>query len=130
MKHLLAIFTALLLVPLSPLHAADPITLHVDSPAFVFSPGNWTGDEGRSGKVFRQTWNAGAYFRVTWESSNPEATLSGYKSTFRGRPRFFVAGFRVLISSVLKSESIASAFPGAVSQGASFTDGSASSGRS
>ena len=34
--------TALLLVPLAARHAADTIT--VDSSAFVFSPGNWTGD--------------------------------------------------------------------------------------
>jgi lysophospholipase L1-like esterase len=59
------------------LRAADPITLPVDSPAFVFSPGNWTGDAGREGRVFRQTWYPGAYFRVTWESRDaaPTATL-------------------------------------------------------
>jgi len=43
-------------------------TLAVNSPAFFFSPGNWVGDDGRGGLVFRQTWNPGAYFRVTWES--------------------------------------------------------------
>lgn len=47
------------------------MTIPVDSPAFVFSPGNWTGDEGRAGKRFRQTWNPGAYFRVAWETANP-----------------------------------------------------------
>ena len=54
--------------------AADAalVTLPVDSPAFVFSPGNWTGDAGRAGNVFRQTWNPGAYFRVTWQSKNPQ----------------------------------------------------------
>jgi hypothetical protein len=41
---------------------ASLMTIPVDSPAFVFSPGNWTGDAGRAGKVFRQTWNPGAYF--------------------------------------------------------------------
>lgn len=45
-------------------------TIPVDSSAFVFSPGNWVGDAGRGGKVFRQTWNPGAYFRVTWESDS------------------------------------------------------------
>jgi len=47
-------------------YAADAslMTIPVDSPAFVFSPGNWTGDAGRAGKVFRQTWNPGAYFSV------------------------------------------------------------------
>jgi hypothetical protein len=56
------------------LRAADAslMTIPVDSPAFAFSPGNWTGDAGRAGKVFRQTWNPGAYFRVTWESQNPQ----------------------------------------------------------
>lgn len=49
-------------------------TLPVDSPAFVFSPGNWTGDEGRAGKEFRQTWNAGAYLRVAWETTNTHPT--------------------------------------------------------
>jgi len=66
--------TALLLAPLAAVHAADAITIPVDSPAVVFSPGNWTGDEGRAGKRFRQTWNSGAYFRVAWESSNPNPT--------------------------------------------------------
>jgi lysophospholipase L1-like esterase len=55
-------------------NAADPalMTISVDSSAFVFSPGNWTGDEGRAGKIFRQTWNSGAYLRVAWESTNPK----------------------------------------------------------
>lgn len=70
MKNI-TLITALLLAPLAALHAADTITIPVDSPAVVFSPGNWTGDEGRAGKRFRQTWNSGAYFRVAWESSNP-----------------------------------------------------------
>ena len=56
----------LLLASLAPLHAADTSTIPVDSPAFLFSPGNWTGDAGRAGKEFRQTWYPGAYFRVTW----------------------------------------------------------------
>ena len=40
--------------------------LAVDSSAFVFSPGNWVGDAGRGGKLYRQTWNTGAYVRITW----------------------------------------------------------------
>jgi hypothetical protein len=47
-------------------------TIPVDSSAFVFSPGNWTGDDGRAGKVFRQTWNPYSYFRIAWESANPD----------------------------------------------------------
>ena len=63
-----------MLTAITRLHAADAslMTIPVDSPAFVFSPGNWTGDAGRAGKIFRQTWNPGAYFRVTWESKNPQ----------------------------------------------------------
>jgi len=77
---------------LSVSRAADApplLTLPVDSPAFVFSPGNWTGDEGRAGQRFRQTWNPGAYFRVTWEtrSAAPVARLrldtSGYTTAFK-----------------------------------------------
>jgi lysophospholipase L1-like esterase len=81
MKRILPILIVLLLVSLAVLNAveapaqstdATPTTIPVDSAAFVFSPGNWTGDEGRAGKTFRQTWNPGAYFRVAWESSNPK----------------------------------------------------------
>ena len=79
--------SALLLVSLAPLIAAEPsaptgaasstTTIPVDSPAFVFSPANWIGDEGRGGKVFRQAWNSGAYFRIQWETKNasPAAKL-------------------------------------------------------
>ncbi|HNX33874.1 MAG TPA: SGNH/GDSL hydrolase family protein [Kiritimatiellia bacterium] len=66
--------------------AQEPLTIPVDSPAFVFSPGNWVGDAGRGGKIFRQTWNPGAYFRVTWESdtTNPVPTLLLDVSTYDG----------------------------------------------
>lgn len=67
-------FTTLLLLSQIGMHAADTTTLAVDSPAFVFSPGNWTGDAGRAGHAFRQTWNPGAYFRVTWQTGNPQPT--------------------------------------------------------
>lgn len=71
---LVAIFSIHVLGLAFAAHAADTpsMTLHVDSPAMVFSPGNWTGDDGRDGKLFRQTWNPGAYFRVTWETTNPK----------------------------------------------------------
>ena len=68
---------------------AASMTIPVDSPAFVFSPGNWTGDAGRAGKVFRQTWNPGAYFRVTWESKNQQPVaklrldISTYPPSFK-----------------------------------------------
>lgn len=65
---------------------ASAVTVPVDSPAFVFSPGNWVGDAGRGGKLFRQTWNPGAYFRVTWESATTNAvpTLLLDASTYDG----------------------------------------------
>jgi lysophospholipase L1-like esterase len=101
MKQLFAIFTAAALSAYCCSHsnaqapatdpvavATDAIVLPVDSPAFVFSPGNWTGDKGRAGSAYRQTWNPGAYFRVYWSSTNatPTASLlldtSGYDGTF------------------------------------------------
>jgi lysophospholipase L1-like esterase len=97
MKNLLR--SVLLLVSLAPFAAAETsapiaatasaITIPVDSPAFVFSPANWVGDDGRAGKVFRQTWNSGAYFRIKWETKNasPAAKLlldtSTYSTSFK-----------------------------------------------
>jgi lysophospholipase L1-like esterase len=91
--------SALLLASLAPLVSAEPsaptgaapssTTIPVDSPAFVFSPANWVGDEGRAGKVFRQAWNSGAYFRIQWETKNatPTAKLlldtSTYATSFK-----------------------------------------------
>lgn len=51
-------------------------TITVDSLAFQFSPGNWKGDTGRGGSIYRQTWNPGAWvkFRFT-ASGTPTATL-------------------------------------------------------
>ena len=58
----------------------------VDSPAFYFSPGTWSGDAGRGGGRCRQTWNPGAYLRVTWEtkSAKPAARLRLDTSTQTG----------------------------------------------
>lgn len=80
------------------LPAKEPVTpalmtIPVDSPAFVFSPANWVGDEGRGGKKFRQTWNTGAYFKVAWSSANANPTAritldtSGYPSKGFGPPK-------------------------------------------
>ena len=52
----------------TPAAPASGLVIPVDSNAFVFSPGNWTGDKGRAGNAFRQTWCPGAYFRVKWEA--------------------------------------------------------------
>lgn len=71
---------------LSPAADVPVMTIPVDSPAFVFSPGNWVGDDGRGGSLYRQTWNPGAYFRVTWESAttNVVPTLLMDTSTYNG----------------------------------------------
>lgn len=59
------------------IQAATPgLIIPVDSSAFVFSPGNWVGDKGRGGKQYRQTWNPGAYFRVTWESAVSDTAVT------------------------------------------------------
>lgn len=60
------------------------IIIPVDSPAFAFSPGNWTGDKGRSGSDYRQTWYPGAYFRVTWTTAStaPAADILLDTSTY------------------------------------------------
>jgi hypothetical protein len=48
----------------------------VKSPAFVFSPGNWAGDEGRGGALYRQSWNSGAYFRVSWTTTGTPGKIT------------------------------------------------------
>jgi hypothetical protein len=60
----------LLCLPLAVSAQQTPIIVPVNSPAFVFSPGNWAGDTGRGGSSYRQTWNSGAYFRVSWSSTS------------------------------------------------------------
>ena len=57
------------------LQANEVKLIQVDSPAFVFSPGNWVGDEGRVGKEYRQTWNTGAYFHFEWESEKVDSKI-------------------------------------------------------
>ena len=89
-RSLLVVLHATAVLVLSSLaHGADAarMTIPVDSPAFVFSPGNWVGDEGRGGKLYRQTWNPGAYVRVTWESTETDVvpTLLLDTSTYDGK---------------------------------------------
>ena len=100
----LAFITAVLLAPLAALHAADTTTIPVDSPAFVFSPGNWTGDEGRAGKVFRQTWNPGAYFRVTWETPQAKPTAKILLDTSTYPPNFRPPQIAYNIDGIWKSK--------------------------
>lgn len=41
-----------------------------------FSPGNWKGDTGRGGSVYRKTWNIGAWFTYKWTASaTPSASI-------------------------------------------------------
>ncbi|MEO8613652.1 MAG: SGNH/GDSL hydrolase family protein [Luteolibacter sp.] len=77
--HLLRLAFLLVLCPaVLPAQAAPAsLTIKVDSPVFVFSPGNWTGDTERGGSAYRETWYPGAYFRVRWTTPNdtPNAEL-------------------------------------------------------
>jgi hypothetical protein len=50
--------------------------LPVTSPAIRFSPGNWSGDKGRGGNLYRQTWNSGAYFTCVWSTTAPNSFIS------------------------------------------------------
>ena len=58
----------------APAPEAPSKVLTVDSSAFVFSPGNWAGDEGREGGKYRQTWNPGAYVRITWHTKSAKVS--------------------------------------------------------
>ena len=82
----LSLLIALTCLP-TPLFAQAPVMIPVNSPAFAFSPGNWTGDAGRGGSVYRQTWYPGAYFRVAWSttSAQPTATILLDASPFAGK---------------------------------------------
>ncbi len=56
----------------------------VNSPAFKFSPGNWKGDTGRGGSVYRKTWNNGAYLIFTWSASASPLAILQLPSTTTG----------------------------------------------
>jgi len=104
MKYTLPFLAAaLLLSPLAALRAADAVTIAVDSPAVVFSPGNWTGDAGRGGKVFRQSWCTGAYFRVVWETKNAKPTAKLLLDTSTFPPNFKGPQIAYCIDGVWKS---------------------------
>ncbi len=74
------------LVGLGHAHDVETATIPVDSSAFVFSPGNWVGDHGRGGTIFRQTWNPGAYFRVTWEAGTGAVPTLLLDTSTHGEP--------------------------------------------
>lgn len=98
------ILATLLGVPLAELHADDMTTIAVNSPAFVFSPGNWTGDAGRAGKNFRQTWNPGAYCRVAWETGNQKPVAKILLDTSTYPPNFRPPQIAYNIDGVWKSK--------------------------
>ena len=64
----------------------------------MFSPGNWTGNNGRIGDGFRQTWNPGAYFCVSWETKNTKSfarilfDTCGYTPDFKPMIAYTVDG--------------------------------------
>ncbi|MFT8896276.1 MAG: hypothetical protein ABF968_04855 [Acetobacter sp.] len=61
----------------TPVAPAAGNIIPVNSPAFLFSPGNWYGDTGRGGSLWRHTWNVGAYFVFTFNASgSPTATIN------------------------------------------------------
>ncbi|NVN05294.1 hypothetical protein HW509_06735 [Asaia spathodeae] len=55
--------------------ASQPVS--VSDSSFLFSPGNWTGDNGRGGSVSRRAWNCGAWFEFSIAASaSPVAVLA------------------------------------------------------
>jgi hypothetical protein len=68
------LYPVLALVTFNDQAATATVLIPVDSPAFKFSPGNWKGDTGRGGSVFRKTWYPGAYFDIHWTASATQAT--------------------------------------------------------
>lgn len=58
----------------------QPITLAVNSASVVFSPGNWDGDTGRGGSVYRRSWNNGAWYTWTWTASATPTAVIGMSS--------------------------------------------------
>ncbi len=82
-RNILGICVIALFAVLASYHNASAQTspaggtiLHVTSPAIRFSPGNWSGDKGRGGDIYRQTWNSGAYFTCVWSTTAPTSSIS------------------------------------------------------
>lgn len=77
--------------PVAPSPTGTLVT--VDSPAFVFSPGNWKGDSGRTGSGWRRTWNVGAYLRFGVRTgASPSVVLHLGPSTSGGTVLTFTNG--------------------------------------
>jgi lysophospholipase L1-like esterase len=70
---------AVLLIGIFPVSALaeSSMILPVNSASFLFSPANWVGDNGRGGKLYRESWYNGAYFICRWTTTDtvPSATL-------------------------------------------------------
>ncbi len=98
------VLAGLLLASRPELRAAETLTIPVNSSALVFSPGNWTGDEGRTGRIFRQTWNPGAYFRMTWTTANANPTARILLDTSTYPPNFKPVQIAYCIDGVWKSK--------------------------
>ena len=74
--------------------ATGPITIGVTSPACLFSPGNWYGDTGRGGSVYRQSWNNGAWVEFVWTAaaSGATAVLNIPSNSSSNRLSYFLNG--------------------------------------
>jgi hypothetical protein len=53
---------------------SEPLTITVSSPSALFSPANWSGDSGRGGSLYRQTWVPGAWVKFYWSDSSDAPT--------------------------------------------------------
>jgi lysophospholipase L1-like esterase len=86
--------TLLLLVVTFAVPARAELTLPVDSPAARFSPGNWAGDAGRGGSLFRRTWNNGAWCQWRWTTpaEHPAAKLLITNQTRGSTIAYFLDG--------------------------------------
>ncbi len=59
-----------------PMRAAVTQIYPPTSSCFVFSPANWATHSLQDGVKARQSWNAGAYFRVTFKTETPAVTIA------------------------------------------------------
>lgn len=92
-----------------------PYQITVDSRAFLFSPGNWSGDEGRSGSNWRNTWNVGAWFQVSWlASSSPVATLHLGPATTGAFITYFLNGVATKDISAQTDLTLSGILPGQI----------------
>jgi lysophospholipase L1-like esterase len=78
--------------PISYISTANVI-LGATSTAVKFSPGNWRGDSGRGGSVYRQSWYNGAWVNYTWTASaTPNAVLMISSNSTTNMISYFING--------------------------------------